>query len=439
MEAAVQLQQSIGALGKGALTASSFNLLPAVREGYNECRQAYKDWCSEYGKKEEPLRFATFASNYFALKQYAAQTGDTLKMNQYADCTKDEVAQMMNNAASENQSSVVGERQTQAVPEIQTGSQTQAVAGPSPSQDSAPAAPRQGISALGTGYNPGGSSSTDAPAKSYNPFNSKPSDSKAEGTVMVDRAAGVGSGMETPSRGTVVIKRQVSDPPKDTYSLGSFFDRENTDSSPSGGSQGVPQASADNNASGTEQERDLTSSVMSFFGGVRKTALDYGTRKVRGTIQIPTYGDIESSERATIHIQNRDENGFFPSIVSFFGGAKKPSNKRPTIVIKAQGYWNQFMNFVEDRDRKAAIQEAEYIAYVNAKHRSTRSVESQSSTVVPVVREWKQNLDGSITGYIYNSNFYQDGTQLTTSPVPYEATGNSVVETVSGSRYSLMD
>ena len=178
---------------------------------------------------------------------------------------------------------------------------------------------------------------------------------------------------------------------------------------------------------------------MSFFGGVRKTALDYGTRKVRGTIQIPTYGDIESSERATIHIQNRDENGFFPSIVSFFGGAKKPSNKRPTIVIKAQGYWNQFMNFVEDRDRKAAIQEAEYIAYVNAKRRSTRSVESQSSTVVPVVREWKQNLDGSITGYIYNSNFYQDGTQLTTSPVPYEATGNSVVETVSGSRYSLMD
>jgi hypothetical protein len=435
LKSTVQLQQSIGALGEGALTANSFNLEPAVRDGYNECRQAYKSWCKEFGRNEEPLRFATFASNYFAMKQYAAQTGDTLKLNQYADCTKEEVARIMNNAASENNAMPQEPVKETQPPKIESSapamdSTTKTTPAPASSQEG----PRRGVSALGTGYNPGGEASTAPPAKSYNPFGKKPG--TPAGTVVVKRG-------DDDRRGTMVIKRRISEPGKDTYNLGSLF----TGNKPSG-SITDSQSFSDN--AGTD---DLASSVMSLFGGIGKTALGFGSRTVTGSIQIPTFGGKEDSERSTIHIQNLDENGFIPSIISFFGGAQENTNqgKRPTIAIKAQAYWNQFMNFVEERDKKATMQEAEYLAAMQARYgdqgttspevpkvefRSTRTLESVDPTV-PELRQWQQNEDGSITGYIFNSSFYKDGSQLTTSPVPYNVTGNSVVETLSGSKYSL--
>jgi len=56
---------------------------------------------------------------------------------------------------------------------------------------------------------------------------------------------------------------------------------------------------------------------------------------------------------------------------------------------------------------------------------------------VPVVSNWKQNPDGSISGKISNSPNFSDGDSVTTSPVPQRATSNSVVKSSSGSRYFL--
>jgi hypothetical protein len=56
---------------------------------------------------------------------------------------------------------------------------------------------------------------------------------------------------------------------------------------------------------------------------------------------------------------------------------------------------------------------------------------------VPDVRRWKQNSDGSITGFIYNSKNFKDGTRVTTSPVPIGSRRGSVVKTGSGSQYLL--
>ena len=52
---------------------------------------------------------------------------------------------------------------------------------------------------------------------------------------------------------------------------------------------------------------------------------------------------------------------------------------------------------------------------------------------VPIVSNWKQNPDGSISGTIASSPDYSDGTFITTSSVPQGATSNSIVKTSSGS------
>jgi len=56
---------------------------------------------------------------------------------------------------------------------------------------------------------------------------------------------------------------------------------------------------------------------------------------------------------------------------------------------------------------------------------------------VPVLSKWRQNGDGSISGTISGSSAFEGGEFITTSPVPKNAVGGSVVRTASGSRYYL--
>jgi hypothetical protein len=56
---------------------------------------------------------------------------------------------------------------------------------------------------------------------------------------------------------------------------------------------------------------------------------------------------------------------------------------------------------------------------------------------VPEVKKWKQNPDGSVTGFIYKSRNFKDGTRVTTSPVPPGARRGTVVTTTAGTQYYL--
>ena len=56
---------------------------------------------------------------------------------------------------------------------------------------------------------------------------------------------------------------------------------------------------------------------------------------------------------------------------------------------------------------------------------------------VPTLTKWYQNNDGSITGLISGSNGFAQGESITTSPVPTNPSKESVVSTVSGSKYFL--
>ena len=50
------------------------------------------------------------------------------------------------------------------------------------------------------------------------------------------------------------------------------------------------------------------------------------------------------------------------------------------------------------------------------------------------ISNWRQNRDGSVTGFISGSPSFADGERITTTPITTDAVGDTVVTTVSGSK-----
>ena len=58
---------------------------------------------------------------------------------------------------------------------------------------------------------------------------------------------------------------------------------------------------------------------------------------------------------------------------------------------------------------------------------------------VPVISKWRENRDGSISGFISGSPAFDDGDAVTTSPIVKGSVGaGSVVQTGSGSRWDIL-
>jgi hypothetical protein len=57
---------------------------------------------------------------------------------------------------------------------------------------------------------------------------------------------------------------------------------------------------------------------------------------------------------------------------------------------------------------------------------------------IPSLVEWIQNEDGTITGFVNNKEGFEDGTQITTSPVKLDAKTGMIVQTRGGSKYKLL-
>lgn len=57
---------------------------------------------------------------------------------------------------------------------------------------------------------------------------------------------------------------------------------------------------------------------------------------------------------------------------------------------------------------------------------------------VPDLVEWTQNEDGTLTGFVNNKEGFEDGTQITTSPVTPGAKMGMIVQTRGGSKYRLL-
>ena len=52
----------------------------------------------------------------------------------------------------------------------------------------------------------------------------------------------------------------------------------------------------------------------------------------------------------------------------------------------------------------------------------------------PVISDWRQNRDGSITGRVSGGRGFQEGERITTSPIGGKAIGGALVETASGTK-----
>lgn len=71
-------------------------------------RSAYLEWCKEYGKESNEARFQQFSSNYLEMEEFAKESGKEMALNEYADCTEEEYAAMMegDDAVKEAESAV---------------------------------------------------------------------------------------------------------------------------------------------------------------------------------------------------------------------------------------------------------------------------------------------------------------------------------------------
>lgn len=287
------------------------------------------------------------------------------------------------------------------------------------------------------------------------------------------------------------------------------------------------------------QTKDEKPSIFSLFSGKRESDEN---RSVRGTITIPKNGKqrkpagttVVGSKEKTLLVDKNKGKGGPPSILSFFGGAKKVTgdlaarnpNARPTLTIKkptsaknspsrplfsivktsttqlkpapgkksASPTSNAAINAkiavakqeaaaaatkkeevikqrearrkeLQERRREATLRREERAKSpgvvgasitkdnlfngLNGKMRrgkGTVAVAKKnqplyffgSKQTIPEVENWRQNpLDGSITGYIYNSKSFEDGTRVTTSQVQRGAKRGTTVTTSAGTKYFL--
>ena len=60
-----------------------------------------------------------------------------------------------------------------------------------------------------------------------------------------------------------------------------------------------------------------------------------------------------------------------------------------------------------------------------------------SEETLPTLVEWVQNEDDTITGFVNNKDGFEDGTQITTSPVQKGARKGMIIQTRGGSKYKL--
>ena len=141
----------------------------------------------------------------------------------------------------------------------------------------------------------------------------------------------------------------------------------------------------------------VSKSIFSLFGG-QKSDKD-ASRSVRGTVKIQ--GDQGSSSegtegKKTVLIDMEELQQKVPSIFSFFGGSKTEEKivEAPAPITGAPPQAPSRPTLVIDRN---------YVEFPG------------DVTGLPELRRWWQGADGTVTGFIYNSKNFNDGTKLTSS------------------------
>jgi membrane protein involved in colicin uptake len=73
-------------------------------------RSAYLDWCKELGKQSDESRFPTFSQNFLDMEEFAKESGKEMQLNEYADFSEAEYAQLARDATSAEKTAAVVEQ-----------------------------------------------------------------------------------------------------------------------------------------------------------------------------------------------------------------------------------------------------------------------------------------------------------------------------------------
>jgi hypothetical protein len=127
---------------------------------------------------------------------------------------------------------------------------------------------------------------------------------------------------------------------------------------------------------------------------------------------------------------------------SFFAGKTKNDEERAETMAA----YDKNQRARQEKTAKAEQQRAKMLDEMAAQEPQSgflpnwfqnEQTKQQQSTNIPLLSLWSQNEDGTISGMIDNSNNFNAGVRIITSPVLDRARAGTIVTTVSGSRYQL--
>jgi len=142
----------------------------------------------------------------------------------------------------------------------------------------------------------------------------------------------------------------------------------------------------------------------------KKVATGAGAKKSSGTINLFSSGTQKIS--ATNPVKKS-----LGTINLSSAGTRKIAPKTPAKKTSGGGTFNLFGK----PDQKVAKQAA-----------------AAPKDNIPVLKNWTQNSDRSISGAVSNAKNFRNNERITTSPIRGAAKKGSVVSTASGSKYRLM-
>jgi len=150
----------------------------------------------------------------------------------------------------------------------------------------------------------------------------------------------------------------------------------------------------------------------------KKTASFFGTSKAKtpaATIKISSAKKpVKRSMGGTINLK---------------AAAKKQSPAATKVVKKkTSGTFALFGKPAQSVQKQAAVKSAP----------AKKAAPIKPKPGIPVLKNWSQNKDGSISGKVSNSKNFRNGERITTSPVRGKVEVGAIVITASGSKYQLM-
>eukprot|EP00527_Entomoneis_sp_CCMP2396_P007706 CAMPEP_0198142566 /NCGR_PEP_ID=MMETSP1443-20131203/5330_1 /TAXON_ID=186043 /ORGANISM="Entomoneis sp., Strain CCMP2396" /LENGTH=891 /DNA_ID=CAMNT_0043805611 /DNA_START=110 /DNA_END=2785 /DNA_ORIENTATION=+ len=198
-----------------------------------------------------------------------------------------------------------------------------------------------------------------------------------------------------------------------------------------GGSTAAPKKAKPEPKQTVVKAKKQTGTMSVFFGG--NTVEEPEEPKRAPTFSL--FGGTQSVVQKPDKVKVPNRSG----TLSLFGGggAKKaaPEKVEPEIPNRS----GTLSLFQPKKKVAPAAKKASPVAKKVAAKKAVKKAAKKAAIPagVPTLARWKQNPDGSINGFISNSPNFRDNTKITTSPIKGNASGGSVVQTGSGSKYYL--